>query len=84
MQLTGTSFHSETVVQTHGTETCSDQPIAASKARLRQFLDHLLQPKVTNVNPFAPRMTNPETVETILSSASNRLDMSASSLPDNV
>ena len=55
-----------------------------SKARLRQFLDHLLQPKVTNVNPFAPRMTNPETVETILSSASNRLDMSASSLPDNV
>ena len=41
-----------------------------SKARLRQFLDHLLQPKVTNVNPFAPRMTNSETVETILSSAS--------------
>ena len=29
-----------------------------SKARLQQFLDQFLQPKLTNVNPLAQRMIN--------------------------
>jgi len=55
-----------------------------SKARLQQFLDQLLQPKVTNVNPLAQRMTTLQNKLKTNFIASNCLDMSASSLHENV